>query len=113
MLTSRRLSVLALFGAIAQCAVAGPSLALPGSEPVAASGPVLLQLVARRGTRNYMTDDTTPLDTSPAATDAASEAKALEDCIAIWDAGTHITKSKWREICQRQLKERGAQLSGH
>jgi hypothetical protein len=23
-----------------------------------------------------------------------------------WDTGTHITKSKWREICQRQLKDR-------
>ncbi len=113
MLTSRRLSVLALFGAIAQCAVAGPSLALPGSEPIAASGPVLLQLVTRKGTRNYFLEDGTAPEASPVGSDPASEAKALEDCIAIWDAGTHITKSKWREICQRQLKERGAQLSGH
>ncbi len=28
--------------------------------------------------------------------------------MAIWDAATHITKSKWREICRRQVNERSA-----
>lgn len=113
MLTSRRLCVAALFFALAQGAAAGPSLALPLSKPSAAPGFHLVQLAARKGTRNYMPDAAElPQDTEPAQADKASEAKALDDCIAIWDAGTHITKSKWREICKRQIKERGAQLSG-
>jgi len=112
MLTSRRLCVTALFCALAQGAAAGPSLA-PLSEPSAAPGFDLVQLAARKGTRNYMPDAAEiPQDTEPAKSDKASEAKALDDCIAIWDAGTHITKTKWRDICKRQIKERGAQLSG-
>ncbi len=26
--------------------------------------------------------------------------------MAIWDRDTHITKSEWRKICQRQIKDR-------
>jgi len=111
MLISRRLPVVALCCAIAQWAAAGPSLALPGSEPLAASSPDLLRLVARKGTRNYTSE--TGMSLPDTAADGPDPAKALEDCIAIWDAGTHITKSKWREICKRQLKERGAQLTFH
>jgi hypothetical protein len=73
-----------------------------------------MPIAARKGTRNYA-PDATPVqqDAGPAGAGAPSDAKALADCVAIWDAGTHITKSKWREICQRQLKERGPQLSVH
>jgi hypothetical protein len=110
MITSRRLRVTVLFCAAAQWAAAGPSLALPLSQPSATPGFHFVQLAARKGTRNYMPDAAElPLATEPAKPDEVSEAKALEDCVAIWDAGTHITKSKWREICQRQIKERGAQ----
>lgn len=110
MRASRQFPVLPLLGALLLGAVAGPSFALPGGEPVAKSRPALWQPAARKGTRNYV-PDTAPAatpDTAP-ATDPAAHAKALEDCIAIWDAKTHITKSKWREICERQIKER-AQL---
>ncbi len=72
-----------------------------------------MQFVARKGTRVYDADTEVSHDASRAGSDATSEAKALADCIAIWDQGTHITPGKWREICQRQLKERGTQLSGH
>jgi hypothetical protein len=113
MLTSRRLHVVALICATAPWVFCGPSFALPGSEPPAASKLALVQLVARKGTRIYDAATETPHDTTSDQADQATEAQALADCIAIWDEGTHITKSKWGEICQRQLKERGAQLSGH
>ena len=29
--------------------------------------------------------------------------KTLADCMAMWDAGTHMTKSVWRQACQRTL----------
>jgi hypothetical protein len=108
----RQIQSLALLCAIAQGA-AGPSLALPRSEPIAAAGNAFVQLVARKGTRNYSPGDSLTPDETAATKkekDAASEAKAMEDCIRTWDAGTHITQSHWKEICKRQVNERGAQL---
>jgi hypothetical protein len=29
----------------------------------------------------------------------------LEECMATWDAQTHVSKPRWREICARTLKE--------
>ncbi len=29
--------------------------------------------------------------------------ETLADCMALWDAGTHMTKSVWRQTCQRTL----------
>jgi hypothetical protein len=70
------------------------------SEPV-------VQPVARKGTRNFVPGDADALTVpSETRTDAAGD--PLEACMATWDAGTHITKSKWREICERQIKEQGA-----
>lgn len=65
----------------------------------------------RKGTRKYRADET-PAATAPAdSTTTAksrgpSRADKLSQCMDTWDTGTHITKSKWREICQRQLNER-------
>jgi hypothetical protein len=72
------------------------------SEPAA-------QFVARKGTRNYVPGEDALTAPSGTGTDAAGGEKRdpLAECMAIWDAGTHITKSKWREICERQIKERG------
>jgi hypothetical protein len=63
----------------------------------------------RKGTRNYRDGD--PLATAPATTvplknDGLSQKDKLAQCMDTWDTGTHITKSKWREICIRQLNER-------
>lgn len=30
----------------------------------------------------------------------------MKRCLEAWDAGTNMTRAKWREICQRTLKER-------
>lgn len=29
----------------------------------------------------------------------------MQTCMATWDKGTHITKTRWREICARTLKD--------
>jgi hypothetical protein len=79
------------------------------SAPPAADLAQVVEPVARKGTRAYKADSVTP-----AVPADASQAKsppgdgALEQCIATWDAGTHISPSKWREICKRQLKDRDA-----
>ena len=86
---------------VGQAALAAPFIAatLPGGHPA-------IEPVARKGTRTYTAGDTTA--TSPVEaplTSPSTKDDALEQCISTWDAGTHITKSKWREICVRQLKE--------
>jgi hypothetical protein len=67
----------------------------------------LAEAAARKGTRNYRSDDAataTPSD-SAADKDGLSKSEKLSQCMDTWDKGTHITKDKWREICQRQLNE--------
>ncbi len=83
-------------------AAAEPVLAKPVSEPS-------VQRVARKGTRNYYAGEGEDLTvpTTPSTETAASNHDALKECMDIWDAATHITKSKWREICARQIRERG------
>ena len=80
------------------------------AAPLGADGPdanPMLEQAQRKGTRNYRPDGTAP----PAA-DAGSQASTvskdekLDQCMDTWDKGTHITKSKWREICLRQLDAR-------
>lgn len=60
----------------------------------------------RKGTRNYRNDgSSTSTPSTPSTTEyrAPTRAEKLQYCIDTWDAGTHISKSKWREICKRQL----------
>lgn len=104
-----RSETVVLLGAFALAALAGPSLALPLSKPGITSEPVLLRVEGRKGTRNYVPGAATALpDVSTTPPSPQSDAKALADCIAIWDRGTHISKSKWKEICKRQIKDRAA-----
>ena len=68
------------------------------------------EVAARRGTRNYRPDGGTATTTTPSTAVTAPSASGmslsdkLDQCMETWDAGTHISKSKWREICQRQLR---------
>ena len=32
--------------------------------------------------------------------------ESIEDCMAHWDAGTHMTKAQWRTTCERIRAER-------
>ncbi len=84
--------------------VADRTGAVPLNQSAAVSKPIV-QPVARKGTRNFAPGDADAL-TVPSDAQAKQDRDLLEQCIAIWDAGTHITKTKWREICKRQLKER-------
>ena len=82
-------------------AAAAPLPSKTASEPI-------VRRVARKGTRNYPDDgEALTVPTTTPTGDAAADHDALKECMDIWDAATHITKSKWREICARQIKERG------
>lgn len=81
--------------------------AAPVMAPAPAGVAPIIEPVQRKGTRAYKADGTQPAasaDTAPAKSPSGDD--ALAQCIATWDAGTHITPSKWREICVRQLKDR-------
>lgn len=67
----------------------------------------ILEPVQRKGTRSYRPEGTAPADAAATAQGAAvSRAEKMAQCMATWDTGTHITKAKWREICERQIDER-------
>ena len=100
-----RASLMALVAvATASAATATPSTAQATPDIAQAT-----EQAARKGTRNYRPGDA-PLTTPGAGTQAQdtgpSRADKLSQCMDTWDKGTHITKSKWREICVRQLNER-------
>jgi hypothetical protein len=60
---------------------------------------------ARKGTRLYVPDD----PAKPAqAKQAESEVNTLEGCMQTWDRTTHISKSQWRDICQREIRARAS-----
>jgi hypothetical protein len=83
---------------------AQPVGAVPLQHKEAAAAP-LVRVAGRKGTREYVPGESGAL-TVPSGTETPPERDTLEACMAIWDAGTHITKPKWREICKRQIKER-------
>lgn len=108
----RRLHPLHLLLAVSlSFALAGPSLAAVAVAIKGAKLPV--ELAARKGTRIYTpgeADTTPPADsTGTSAKTSDADPNSLEGCMAIWDKGTHITRSKWSEICRRQIKERQAE----
>jgi hypothetical protein len=35
----------------------------------------------------------------------ADKQKRLDDCVAIWDKGTHMTKEQWRRTCKNSLED--------
>ena len=82
-------------------AAAAPLPDTPASEPV-------VQRVARKGTRNYDSGDS-DIGTVPSTimtNNEVTDRDLLKECMGTWDAATHITKSKWGEICERQIRER-------
>jgi hypothetical protein len=103
----RSLATLLLSGSVfaaAALVVADGSSAVSFRQSNIISKPAV-QLVARKGTRNYVPGEDHALAV-PSNEPKRPERNSLEECMAIWDAGTHITKTKWREICKRQIKER-------
>ena len=35
----------------------------------------------------------------------ADRQKRLDDCIAIWDKGTHMTREQWKRTCKNSLED--------
>jgi hypothetical protein len=93
--------LLAFLAAPVADALATPVRLDRGDEAV-----TVAEAAVRKGTRAYRPEGpaaaTTDVPAEP--TPSASAKDKLDQCLDTWDAGTHITKSKWREICQRQLK---------
>jgi len=89
-----------------------PALAWQASVLFATGpNPLIVKIEGRKGTRLYRPDASVDngalVEGEEKATgnrDATSQDK-LEQCMASWDSGTHITKSSWRLICQRELKD--------
>ena len=48
-------------------------------------------------------DPDKPDPNSPEA--KADKQKRLDDCIAIWDKGTHMTKEQWKRTCKNSLED--------
>jgi hypothetical protein len=101
-----RASLLALFAAHASIALADPLLSDPlnptlDSTQTAEPG--------RKGTRAYRPGEdaaaATPSIPTNIKSDSISQEEKLDQCMETWDKGTHIEKSKWREICRRQLND--------
>ena len=88
-----------------------PAFSLDASK-VFATGfhPVVIKTDGRRGTRLCRPDDSESYDPlvegeeKATATHEPTPEERLEECMASWNEKTHITKSSWRLICQRQIK---------
>jgi hypothetical protein len=62
---------------------------------------VVSKIEGRKGTRIYTPDTLEPTTTSH----EQNSKEKIDECMASWDAKTHITKAAWRKICERQLSE--------
>ena len=98
-------------------AASEPALALRASDAfstVVAERPSLaLMGTLRKGTRNYVPDDAGASDDAEISAEAIKENAAqpeetakerLDQCLASWDKGTHITQNSWHQICEREIK---------
>jgi hypothetical protein len=91
---------IAALAAVVMLAAALPANALV--PPPGIKSKSIGEHVARKGTRNYRSDGST----APVPANTVDKVDSMKLCMDTWDAATHITRSKWREICQRQLKDR-------
>ena len=105
-------------------AASEPALALQVSDVfsaiVAKRPSPAVMITGRKGTRNYVPDDAETSDDAAEIPDGAkisAEAikenpsqpeetakERLDQCLASWDKGTHITQNTWHQICERQIK---------
>ncbi len=54
---------------------------------------------------DYSAEDADGLTTGSIMTPAERRKKQIEDCMAIWEPATHMTKKQWRRTCNNQLDE--------
>jgi hypothetical protein len=99
-----------LFLAVALCGVLCAGIVTPAAaqhgaaaEHVAEAGHAAA--ADRTKTATSSDDVSTGSIVDSAAEQKAKRERQFDDCIAMWDAGTHMTKKQWRRTCQRQLDD--------
>jgi hypothetical protein len=96
------LSILGVFKAPAQAVD-------QGSAPPISQLPVQ---VAEQGSTSTKPDDAKPDNSTPGVEKRQGWGnQSIENCMAMWDAGTHMTKSEWRRTCEGIAKERAPYLN--
>jgi len=106
----RRFSKLALIAAAAAVsfplgaladAVTAPALDAAGT---AARLPSLAAPNAASTTTTTATTTASPPVTTGSVNPAGDVEQRMNDCMAIWDKGTHMTKAQWRRTCKTTLR---------
>jgi hypothetical protein len=105
------------FAQLVSGAISVPGLASQASDAFSIivttpASPVVVMVTGRKGTRNYVPDDAEASDDAETSADAKENAAQpeeaakdrLDQCLASWDKGTHITQNTWHQICERQIK---------
>lgn len=85
--------------AIALLAGGGALAAPPASSGTDAAAPAANSAASDPATGDPATT------TGSVAPEPRTRAQQLEDCMAIWEPATHMTKKQWRRTCQNQLDE--------
>lgn len=94
-----------MFVRSALAVVALPLIAFSVSAETAEKSPAAPSQTAASATKSETPAKTTRLQKKELS--YAEEHKLeMKRCMDAWDAGTSMTKTKWREICKRTLDER-------
>ena len=104
-----------LFSALLLALFAGnPASAVEANKSLATGlNGVVVKTEGRKGTRVYSQNQSVDYGTlvegqekaAATATGDATSSQKLDQCMASWDTGTHITQANWRKICERQLAD--------
>jgi len=98
--------VLAITWVTASLAEAQPLPSVESSAPGVSVSPAIPPVPPiPKGTRTpEWPTSGNPADLTAPPTEARQE--TLADCMSFWDAGTHMSKTEWRETCKRTLNGR-------
>ena len=102
--------LMALFSVTVEVVSSVPTQA---ADPRAASTRSELAVrVAEQDSTPKIPDDAKPDDSAALAAKRQGWGnQSLENCMAMWDSGTHMTKSEWRRTCEGIQKERAPYLN--
>ena len=65
----------------------------------------ILDPTATRDTTSSDARAPVPIETSGGTPSMGATGKDMPECMSAWDSKTHISKVRWREICQRTLND--------
>jgi Skp family chaperone for outer membrane proteins len=89
-----------LLCAVASSAAQATSTAVPDAGAPAPSAPSTTAPAPKLDSATAADDLTTGTISSP-----KTREQKLQDCMAIWEPATHMTKAQWKRTCNRQLDE--------